>query len=83
MLEPLPKPTPVAFNEGCDARLAGLPRGHNPYRGWSEGGLHLAWNNGWDDVEKYWGRWSGQRWLVSRLPTVGGGMAATTEGGRP
>lgn len=43
-----------AFNEGCDARLAGKPTSVNPYS------IHFLerrfWLRGWRDVDKNWGK---------------------------
>jgi ribosome modulation factor len=41
-----------AFNQGCDARLRGWPRNHNPY-------IHRTqewklWREGWEDVQCHW-----------------------------
>ena len=48
----------VAFNQGCDARLAGTPLGANPYcssAGHPEQSAYLAWRRGWHDVHGSWG----------------------------
>ena len=43
-----------SFNEGCEARIAGILKSHNPYlaasREWS------SWRRGWEDVNRYWGK---------------------------
>jgi hypothetical protein len=44
----------IAFNRGCDARLAGIPLIFNPYKGeasWQSRG----WIEGWNHVDKAWG----------------------------
>jgi hypothetical protein len=56
----------VAFNAGCDARLAGLPLTANPYHGDKGGG---AWSNGWLHVQKRWGEAVTRR-TVPPLPPV-------------
>lgn len=48
-----------AFNEGCDARLAGEPRSFNPYEKREEPGSYHSWRHGWLDVANNWGRWAG------------------------
>jgi hypothetical protein len=55
-----------AFNEGCDARLAGLLPKACPYpHGCAN---HNAWRQGWEHVHKTWG--TGARWPFRRLPPL-------------
>jgi hypothetical protein len=42
-----------AFNEGCEARLRGVPNGANPHHGKAE--VRLAWHSGWMHVQVWWG----------------------------
>jgi hypothetical protein len=42
----------LAFNQGSDARLAGLPRIENPYLHDSNGWRY--WRMGWQDVDRHW-----------------------------
>lgn len=42
-----------AFNQGCDARLAGEPITWCQY---DYGELRKYWKNGWRDVDKNWGK---------------------------
>ena len=59
----------VAFNAGCDARIAGLPESANPYY---DGRLPLpgaaAWRSGWRHVNLFWG--ADCRQPCWRLPEV-------------
>lgn len=55
----------LAFNLGCDARIAGLPLGHNPYCGGTD--LARCWRAGWFDVDAHWGE---ARTGAARLPQV-------------
>lgn len=43
-----------AFNEGCDARLKGLPPSANPFSV-SNASQHRFWLRGWKHVNSYWG----------------------------
>lgn len=56
----------IAFNAGCDARLAGVPPYENPYPKCHRG--YKTWLAGWYDVDVYWGMHA--RWPVRRLPDV-------------
>lgn len=56
----------IAFNQGCDARLAGLPLSMNPYRG----SARTNWRLGWLDVDRHWAEWVEGRWRVYLLPDV-------------
>lgn len=56
----------VAFGEGSDARLGGLPKTENPYR--DDQGLRVMWQRGWLDVDRNYG--SAARWPVKALPAV-------------
>ena len=53
----------VAFNLGCDARLAGEARTANQF---AEDDLQQQWRSGWDHVNKYWG--ADAKWPVTKLP---------------
>ena len=50
----IPIPDSIAFNKGCDARLAGVPYKDCPYVGASEGNARLAWQRGWRDMSRSW-----------------------------
>lgn len=39
------------FNEGSDARLRG-----EPCESGYEGSAQIAWRQGWQDVDKWWGK---------------------------
>lgn len=41
-----------AFNAGCDARIAGIPKDHNPFLENKQ--LALEWQHGWYHVNRYW-----------------------------
>lgn len=56
-----------AFNEGCDARLAGWPMSYCPYLP-TEISLYESWRRGWLDVQHSWGKES--PWPVRPLPPV-------------
>ena len=43
--------TQVAFNAGCDARLAGFGARDCPYVGWACEAQRLAWHAGWRHVD--------------------------------
>jgi hypothetical protein len=66
-----------AFNEGSDARLAGIHPQDNPYphnnTGESFGDAHRNWERGWWHVQTEWGTES--RELVRPLPTIKAPMA--------
>jgi hypothetical protein len=55
-----------AFNEGSDARIAGIPLAANPYLTGS--GYYSYWRMGWKDVESNWGQ--DAFWPVKPLPLV-------------
>lgn len=55
-----------AFNEGCDARLAGHPLSANPYDFLTAEAK--TWRDGWNHVDKYWGRDAGGK--APPLPPV-------------
>lgn len=62
----------AAFNAGCDARIAGLPKNVNPYQALcnSDGGSNYAyWRMGWDHVDSYWAKESRYH-PVKHLPVV-------------
>ena len=47
----------AAFNQGCDARLAGKRLTANPYLGEGQpAGLANCWVRGWQDVDRHWGQ---------------------------
>ena len=50
-------PIAVAFNAGCDARLAGWSAEENPYNPSRDTYCHRSWRSGWHDVNDYWGKW--------------------------
>lgn len=52
-----------AFGCGCDARIAGRPRSGNPF---TEEQLQRAWDRGWIDVDRHWGREA--KWPILDLP---------------
>lgn len=56
----------AAFNQGCDARLAGLSLSDNPFQ--SGDYFWRYWRQGWIDVDRNWGRWA--HWSVRSLPEV-------------
>lgn len=56
----------TAFNEGCNARLAGIGIKDNPYRGDRQ--LRDAWAAGWRDTQYNWGKWA--KWPVKPLPPL-------------
>lgn len=60
--------TQVAFNTGCDARLAGFGARACPYVGWACEAQRLAWHAGWRHVDLSWG--VDARWHVRPLPRV-------------
>lgn len=55
----------LAFNQGCDARLAGRPLGDCPY---GEGQDAVTWRAGWHDVEWFFGKLA--HWPVRKVPAV-------------
>ena len=59
----------VAFNRGCDARLAGEPLTSNPYRS-GQKIERQAWINGWYDVHWLYGEKARDRWPIKPLPEV-------------
>jgi ribosome modulation factor len=58
----------LAFNQGCDARLAGLLPGMCPYSAASSNGR--AWLAGWKHVAEHWGE--NARWPFRILPPLRG-----------
>lgn len=56
----------IAFNQGCDTRLAGRPDTDNPY---SDEELLRSWNAGWHDVHRNWGRWLKVKPKLVEVPT--------------
>lgn len=56
-----------AFNEGCDARWAGLPPGTNPYIR-VESYMATSWTRGWNDIHLHWG--VNAKWRVKPLQLV-------------
>ena len=63
-----------AFNAGADARLAGWPRGYNPYDRLAESALYQAWRRGWLHTDAHWGCDARlyPKWPVRPLPAVKG-----------
>jgi len=61
-----------AFNEGCDARIAGIHWSRNPY-GNNRYGSSCAsyWRRGWDDVDLYWCRKDACMRKRKPLPIIG------------
>jgi ribosome modulation factor len=55
----------TAFNEGCDARLAGKPATTCPYESPE---LAQQWRHGWANVDGTWGR--DAKWPINPLPPV-------------
>ncbi len=55
-----------AFNEGCDARLAGVSRASNPYKG--QPGMEFRWDSGWTHVDTNWGK--DAKWPIASLPKI-------------
>lgn len=56
-----------AFNEGCEARISGIPKErNNPYLAASQ--EWSSWRRGWDDVNRYWGK--DAKWPIKPLPEV-------------
>lgn len=54
------------FNEGCDARLSGVPLRECPYsNGWER-----YWRDGWHDVDCCYGMFVRGRWLVKPLVRI-------------
>lgn len=64
----------LAFNQGCDARLSGLPKRACPYSAGRNQSLALAWSRGFLDVEKHYGEDVAGRWQFSTLPPVREGV---------
>lgn len=62
--------TVVAFNQGSDARLAGLPVKVNPFDHSTEWSVNRAWREGWQHVHKEWGAGVRGRWPFRVLPSV-------------
>ncbi len=56
------------FNEGSDARLAGLPPDANPYSSHYGHTEHVYWARGWVSVHEEWG--ADSRWPVPPLPPL-------------
>lgn len=50
-----------AFNQGADARLAGVPEWLNPYPRSSDHSEFAYWRAGWRDVDRYWAIWCKDR----------------------
>jgi hypothetical protein len=59
----------VHFNEGCDARLDGIPRSANPIDPNENYLAFRNWDLGWRDVHIWWGAWERFR-PVKPLPEV-------------
>jgi hypothetical protein len=57
----------IAFNEGSDARILGIPISANPYKN-EDRGMAGYWENGWWHVQAKRGR--DARWPVRPLPEV-------------
>ena len=55
-----------AFNDGSDARIAGLTKSHNPHDAASA--EYREWRRGWEDVHRFWGK--DAKWPVMTLPEV-------------
>lgn len=55
----------VAFNDGCDYRLAGVPIKDNPY---ADSDHSAAWLSGWRHTNSNWGK--DARWPIRPLPLV-------------
>ncbi len=47
--------TDMAFNLGCDARIAGEPRSTVPFS-WARKPEREAWYRGWNHVNREWGK---------------------------
>ena len=67
----------LAFNQGCQARIDGLPLSANPVRQMSGTDRHSnarrdAWFRGFWDVDRYWAMETRGRWPVRALPEVAG-----------
>jgi hypothetical protein len=54
-----------AFNEGCQARIDGVPMWRNPHDKLS---LATWWERGWQDAHKNWASWVKGRWFPRLLP---------------
>lgn len=68
----------LAFNLGCDARLAGKPMSACPYT--ASTCEYLQWRRGWADVDKSYGVWARKRgWQVRPLPPVQGKIQVAVE----
>lgn len=61
-----------AFNQGCDARFAGLPLDANPYSTERAHAEYSFWRYGWYDIEEHWAKWVRERWPVRELVGVRG-----------
>lgn len=55
----------MLFNEGCDARLAGLPYRDCPYSNPVDA---MYWKAGWKDVNERWG--ADAKWPYQKLAEV-------------
>lgn len=62
--------TDKAFDQGCDARLAGLPDSAHPYTE-EQGTLTMYFKWGWDHVDKFW-NCDNRKYAALVLPSVRG-----------
>lgn len=61
----------AAFNQGADARLAGLPITANPFKSQTgRGDEHATWDRGWREVDGHYAELVRGRWRVQKLPRV-------------
>jgi ribosome modulation factor len=47
----------LAFNRGCDTRIAGKSQRYNPYCSVTQGWLRQLWKAGWDEAHENWGKY--------------------------
>lgn len=56
------------FGQGCDARLNRQSIIHNPYPNTTP--AFRTWQNGWRDVDRFWGADVDRRWCYQELGSV-------------
>ena len=74
-MDHIPMSRDRAFNLGCDARIAGVPLGHNPFsRAIEDLNFQRCWTEGWYHVSVFWGIDNKDRPIL-HLPRVEGTAA--------